>query len=137
MIDITAPIIPGESIGGIRLGTPIENVLMQGGMAFEVEERKGWDGVLFYTYRSSSLRLWVKNGRISQIMAHGDYQGKLLDVIEIGMTCPDLEARFGKLELDIYDNPVLPQVPGVSFEYDVESNPSDITEIYVFDASDD
>ncbi len=84
-------------------------------------------------YRSASVDVWVRDGRIAQIMVHGAYRGHLPGQVGLGMPLHEVRARLGDTCLDDEDNVVVQAIAGVCIEYDVDSPVSELTEIYIFD----
>ena len=134
MFDLNAPIIPGESAAGVRLGQPIKDILV----------RQTPDAVIELTdcekYQFGSVRLWVSSGKISQIGLYADYRGRLKEGIGIGSTVEEVQTLLGKIEEDEDDNLVVVGTPGWCFETEEwlegrqpEQNPkAKISEVYVF-----
>jgi hypothetical protein len=141
-MNIEAPIVPGESAAGIQLGSPIEEVLKEDTHSFDSGEReKPWFPTLVKTrYRSAMVDVWAGNGRVTQIMVHTGYRGKLMGTIGLGSTIADIERHIGAWEEDEEDNLVLRDMPGVGFEIegyfpnleDPAFRNAPIKEIYVF-----
>ncbi len=119
MIDITAPIIPGQSAAGIRVGTAIDEVVQRLELDFTVEQIINPYVTLdppAYRYRSAMVDLWVREGMIDQVMLHDGYRGKLMGKIGLGSTIADIEEMVGLWEEDEEDNLIIRGVPGLCFE---------------------
>lgn len=130
MIDSLSPIVPGQSAAGIKIGSPIQNVLKQMTSSFQKEEIKGVASSPsrnLTRYRSTMVDIWEENGVVVQVMVHDGYRGKLMGAVGLGSTVAELEAQLGEWEEDEEDNLVLSNFPGMSFE--VEGIFSDIAEI--------
>ena len=119
-------IIPGESLGGITLGSPLAHY---------------WDDITHYQETSGNLHYWLdgRNSivyelvdyfiefrvhmpscRIDRIAALPGYQGAFQNIIRIGMPTPQVE----NLGLGFYYNElgecfVSPQYPGLILEPDL------------------
>ena len=116
-------IIPGESLGGITLGSPLAHY---------------WDDITHYQEASGNLHYWMASRnsivyelvdcfiefrvhmptcRIDRIAALPGYQGAFQNIIRIGMPTPQVE----NLGLGFYYNElgecfVSPQYPGLILE---------------------
>lgn len=141
-MNIEAPIDPGESAAGIQLGSPIEEVLKEDKHSFDSGEReKPWFPTLVKTrYCSAMVDVWAGNGRVTQIMVHDSYRGKLMGKIGLGSTIADIERDIGAVEEDEDDSLVIRDFPGLFFEIegyfpDLQKDPAyryaPIKEIYV------
>ena len=117
-MDIQAPIVPGESAAGIRLGSPIEEILQEQKTSFLSEEvvHPLFPLPITTRYRSEMVDVWVKEGKVEQIMVHDGYRGKLMGTIGLGSTLADIERHIGAWEEDEEDNLVIRNLPGVMFE---------------------
>jgi len=93
-----------------------------------------------------NVRLWLDNGRISQICLIKNYTGTLENQIGIGSKLSDLKDKYGEVIEDEEDNLILQNYPGVCFETEMwEGTPGNekcsdnldkkITEIYVYPIS--
>ena len=135
MIDIRAPIVPGKLAAGISIGGLVKElrttVTTQSTTKLSSGER----------YDLDVIKLWVKNGVITQICVRSGYRGVLENRISIGSTIGDVEERFGcSVEEDEEDNLIAPNSPGWCFEteewakpYTVSNNRNaKITSISVF-----
>jgi hypothetical protein len=135
-INIKSPIISGKSIGGIELGTKINNI-----EEFENFEKESiineWfpNPRDFIIYKSESINFWTNKGFIDQIMAYEKYEGKLFEVIGIGSTIRDIEKYISSVYEDYEDNLAIEGIKGLCFEVqsptqDINNTP--ISEIFVF-----
>ena len=118
IMNIQAPIVPGESAAGIQVGSPIEEILQAQRPSFISEEvmHPLFPVPVTTRYRSAMVDVWVKEGRVEQIMVHDGYRGKLLGTIGLGSTMADIETHIGAWEEDEEDNLVIRDLPGVIFE---------------------
>lgn len=71
-----------------------------------------------------NVRLWLNNGRISQIGLVKDYSGTLEKQIGIGSKLSDVKDKYGDIIEDIEDNLILKNYPGVCFETEMWEGPS-------------
>jgi hypothetical protein len=117
-MNIEAPIIPGESAAGIRLGTLIEEVLNEHKNSFDSGEvvKPTFPIRVTTRYRSAMVDLGVIKGKVEQIMVHDGYRGKLVGTIGLGATIADIERYIGLVEEDEEDNLVIRDIPGLVFE---------------------
>jgi hypothetical protein len=129
MVNLCAPILPGQGAASIILGTDGQEILSHTTVEFQAEEI-GQSGLV--RYRSANVDLWVKNGLVEQILVHGQYSGLLLQKIRLSSTIDEVRRLHGPVSLDDEDNLVIERVPGLCFEIDVHQYSSPITEIYVF-----
>ena len=135
-INLQAPIIPGESIGSIKVKTNINQV--ENFNSFEQERviNKYFPDLDLIIYKTDSVSFWVKKGFITQIMAHGNYEGKLFDLIGIGSTINDIEKLIDPVDEDNEDNLIIEGIKGLCFEVrlppDNDLNSTPIAEIFVF-----
>jgi hypothetical protein len=143
-MNLEAPIVPGESVAGIQLGSPIEEILKEQETHFISEEIVNPlvpSPTALWRYRSATVDLWVREGIVDQIMVCNGYRGKLMGKIGLGSTIADIEMQIGAWEEDEEDNLVIRDLPGLCFEIegyfpDLRKNPAfryaPIKEIYVF-----
>ena len=134
MFDLNAPIIPGESAAGVRLGQPIKDILayQSPDVVTEINDLE--------KYQFGSVHLWVNAGKISQIGLYAEYRGRLKESIGIGSTIEEVQNSLGKIEEDEDDNLVVAGISGFCFEteewldsHQPEKNPeAKISELYVF-----
>jgi hypothetical protein len=117
-MNIEAPIIPGESAAGIRLGSLIEEVLNEHKNSFDSGEivKPTFPIRVTTRYRSAMVDLGVIKGKVEQIMVHDGYRGKLMGTIGLGSTIADIERYIGPVEEDEEDNLVIRNIPGLVFE---------------------
>jgi hypothetical protein len=110
-LDLDAPIVPGLSAAGIRVGTLLEQVLATAAP----DEVVDLDGCIRYTFGPVSI--WAKGGRVDQIGVFAGYRGRLEGSVAIGSTIADVEGVFAAAVIeDDEDNLVVAGVPGWCFE---------------------
>jgi len=134
MLVLDAPIIPGDSAAGLRIGTSIEDVLVHEKPNATVPLH----GAIKYDF--GPIHLWVANGSIFQIGVFAGYRGSLRSGIKIGSTIGEIQQAIGAVTEDEEDNLVVPGYPGWCFEteewlegHQPEQNPkARVTEIYVY-----
>jgi hypothetical protein len=130
-IDLTSPIVPGHSAGGILVGAEIEAVLA----ANEIEFKKVERTEEITLYQSDHIDFAVdETGKIYQIMVHGGYLGKIQDKVGLGSTYEDVGTHLGRVGEDWEDNMVVKEFPGFCFEHTPSSDgpPFLLTHICVF-----
>jgi hypothetical protein len=110
MLDLNAPIIPGLSAAGIRVGSE-HSELAEAGQS-KPERIHGND----VKYRLGAVTLWVNDGLIEQVSVRSPYRGKVNGLIGIGDRIADVQAAFGPVVEDDDDNLVVPALPGWCFE---------------------
>src|SRR6185437_9095357 len=70
------------------------------------------------------VKLWTKNGLITQIGVHSGYLGVLENRVRIGSTIAEVEECFGcSVEEDEEDNLIVPNSPGWCFETEEWAKP--------------
>jgi hypothetical protein len=137
MFDLDAPIVPGESAAGIRLGDPISSIL---------EKVNPRQTILIHSdkcYEFGPVSLWEENGEVTQIGLYAGYRGALAEAIRVGSTIQAVQEKLGQFVEDEDDNLVVESIPGWCFETEnwlesrkVVPDPAlKITEIYVFSLS--
>jgi len=134
MFDLAAPIVPGKSAAGIKLGQSIDEIIK---FHQPVEIHSLGDGA---KYCFNQIDLWVRNGKVVQISVKFDYLGNVQNKIGIGATINDVQSAFGKVMEDEEDNLIVPSIPGWCFETETWQNGQEIsenlnsriTEIFVF-----
>lgn len=85
-LDITAPIIPFEGLGGIKLYSTreeLKDILSLDGVESEIK-RSGW--IEYRIQNSVALTFHLTNNKLFRIVALDNYQGKLFGKIGIGTT---------------------------------------------------
>lgn len=120
MLDLDAPIIPGEGAAGIRVGSRIAELPADVLARFSVERRVNpcLPNAVLTLYRSDAVTLTVENRVIDQIEMHGDYRGRLRGAVGIGSTVAEVEARIGPVIKDGEDNLSIHDISGLCFEVD-------------------
>lgn len=103
MINIEAPIIPWDGIGGIHLYTNISELRQL------IEEQGGQPkflGKFLIKYEINNLvEIWfnVLNGKLFKITALSNYTGKLFEKISIGMPIDDVLKIEPSFEYDEFE----------------------------------
>jgi hypothetical protein len=98
MIDLDAPILPGQAAAGITLGAPAAEALRGGDGLFTTEEIisaciQAPSGVA--RYRSAHVDFWATDGIVTRVMVHGHYRGTLRATIGLGAAPAEVAARIG------------------------------------------
>jgi uncharacterized protein (TIGR02996 family) len=110
MLNLEAPIIPGISAAGIRIGQPVETILA----VLQPLEVVPLDGC--QRLRFGAVDLWVKQRLVDQIGIYKGYRGTIAGKIGIGSILQEVEAAFGSVLEDEEDNLVVAGMPGWCFE---------------------
>jgi hypothetical protein len=136
MVDLDATIIPGKGASGISIGTNLRDLpegtrpqsvtpLLSGGLKHDL----------------GSVKIWSKDGVITQVGVYSGYRGTLRSDIRVGSTLAEVEDCFGcPVEENDEDNLVVPGFPGLCFDTEEwggnhtisENRNARITAIYVF-----
>ncbi len=111
MIQLDAPILPGERAAGIRVGEPIARLLEAHQPEAHVPLQEGRERFHF-----GPVWVWAENGRITQVGVSRGYSGRLAGRIGIGSTVRDVERLIGPIGEDDEDNLVVVGSPGWCFE---------------------
>src|SRR5688500_14542042 len=106
MFDLNAPIIPGESAAGIRVGQPVDSILA-GDTPDAVVELHGCTRFEF-----GPVRLWVTNGKVSQVGVYAGYLGSLRQGVGVGSTLGQVQLTLGRVVEDEEDNLVVEGMHG-------------------------
>lgn len=121
-IDINAPIIPFEGLGGIKLystSDSLNDILSLD----NVRKKILWegDGVAYEIQNKISLQFLVSNNKLFKIVALPEYKGKVFGKIGIGMTAEELlEVEPSFIYLDFEE--VWVSDKGIFIEMDPETN---------------
>lgn len=89
MLDLNAPILPGYSAAGIRLGQPVAEVLLQS-PAPVVETLP-----TLTLYRFGAVSVWARDGLVDQVGVFAGYIGTLLSGVCLGMPLVEVQRRMG------------------------------------------
>ncbi|HEY7357780.1 MAG TPA: hypothetical protein VH590_14985 [Ktedonobacterales bacterium] len=119
MLDLDAPLVPGQSAAGYRIGMSIEEIPQRERALFQPTPILDYRGQPTggIRYRSLNVDLWTDNaGHINQIGIHNGYRGKLLDKIHLGMTADDIERLIGPCAEDDEDTLTIRGIRGFCFE---------------------
>lgn len=136
VIDLTAPIIPGQSAGGIVLNSNIWDLVVH------VSPKSTTQRSSLVLHDFGPVRVWSSDNIINQIGVSNGYRGTLSHgPIRIGSTISDVEKWFGReVEENEEDSLVVPGSAGWSFETEQwsgypsvkENRGAHITQIFVF-----
>lgn len=135
LLDISAPIVPFEGIGGIKLySTRTELRELLEGEAVEAEIINN-DWIRYDIQNSVELFFHLKNNKLFRITTLDDYRGKLFEKIGVGTTEEELlkvEPSFG------YDDfeEVWESEKGVFIEMDSETNTVRWISVYIRELDD-
>ena len=111
MIFLDAPILPGLSAAGIRLGSSKAEVLE---LAIPKSIERLGDGAEKLDY--GSVTVWTRSGVVDQVGVSGGYSGKLRGCIGLGDSIANIQAAVGPVTEDDEDNLVVLELPGWCFE---------------------
>ena len=111
MIDLDAPIVPGRSAAGVSVGCAVSELLSTVGAHSTTklcgEERHDFGAV----------KIWAKEGVISQVGVYSGYRGILQPGVQVGSTISEVEKSFAcSVQENEEDNLVVPTSPGWCFE---------------------
>lgn len=125
MLDLDAPIVPGQSAAGYHIGMSIDEVLQEEKALFQphpvLDYRKQPTGRVYYA--SDHVYLWVDaQGLIYSIGVGNGYRGKLFEKIGLGMTIDDIERLVGPVALHRWDWLSIFGVWG--FDFDIDWRPT-------------
>ncbi len=137
MFDLNAPIIPGKSAAGVHIGQPIEGILAGESPAAVIEINS------CTRFEFGTVRLWVENGKVSQVGVYAGYLGTLMQGIGIGATLGEIQSLLGPVVEDEEDHLIVEGMLGWCFDTEEwvagrqsEKNPDvRVSEIYVFAAA--
>lgn len=121
LIDYNAPILPGFSSGGLRIGTSIQSIKQE--LDEFVNEGDGIYSVpvpFYVRYEKPSefhIDVYALNGKVIEISVKKPYQGTLPNGFKIGMTLEEAQAREPTFTYDEWDEGYkIEGMPGVVFE---------------------
>jgi hypothetical protein len=135
-IDITAPITPGKSLGGLELRTPLLEMqqLIDGFGEYRLETFKlASPYEARYRFGSGEVTVCVdvRNGKVFKLIAGEGYIGKLYNTVSVGMTAGDAFAALPRLYFHAGEDIILlsqvdqghTPLPGIAFNV-AEDGPS-------------
>lgn len=122
MIDINAPIVPFESIGGIKLYSKLEDVFervikLEDDVTIHVDKWK----LIFEIAEKVSLIFCNANGKLYAIVARDEYKGKLFDKIYSLMQVDELLKLEPSFEYDDWEEFYYSKNLGVQFRKDCQT----------------
>ena len=86
---LTAPLLPGHSAAGIRLGQPVAEVLLHA--SAPVLEKL----LTLTVYRFGAVWVWARDGRVDQVGDFDGYTGTLPSGVCLGMPLVEVQRRTG------------------------------------------
>ncbi|GAA3920580.1 hypothetical protein [Hymenobacter algoricola] len=89
MLDLNAPILPGHSAAGIRLGQPVAEVLRYA-PAPVIETLS-----TVTVYRFGAVAVWARDGMVDQVGVFDGYTGSLPSGVCLGMPLVEVQRRMG------------------------------------------
>jgi hypothetical protein len=137
--DLSAPIVPGKSLGGILLGAPADSLIPHLDILDEETIGKG-----HIRYEIDSMDIWVKDSVVVQLSAMDDYTGTIDGKVSIGSTIHKTVNTVGPLTENEDGHIIATKSEGVKFSTDnwIEASDSKLnlavniiqtlTEIFVF-----
>jgi len=118
MIDLDASIVPGKAAAGISIGSAVSELLANIRPLTAIK-LSGSERLDFGT-----IKIWARNGIVTQVGVYSGYRGMLQTTIHIGSTIADVEDCFGcPVEQDEEDNLIVPNSPGWCFETETWEKP--------------
>ena len=128
-IDINAPIIPFEGLGGIKLYSTIEElkgILLLDNVTFQI-----FDNWIEYNIQNKvSLTFHLKNSKLLRISTLSEYQGTLFEKIKVGMSETELQHADSSFVYDDFEE-VWFSDKGVFIETDPETNKIKWIAVYI------
>jgi hypothetical protein len=122
MIDIDAPIVPGKSAAGVSVGSLVSELVAA------VRPRSTTKRSSGERHDLGAIRVWAKEGVITQIAVYSGYWGIPQPGIRIGSTIADVEDSFGSsVQEDEEDDLVVPDSPGWCFETEEWGTPQTVS----------
>ena len=110
MIELCAPIIPGESAAGLHIDQLMSEILDQKTPA----SVKHLENVIRYKF--GPVWVWARNNRVDQIGLFHGYQGELPQGIGVGAQMQEVNKTIGDIFEDEEDNLCVVDSPGWCFE---------------------
>lgn len=111
--DLTAPIIPGESLGGIALGADAKTIIPNIEILQKEIIQKG-----LIRYETDSIDIWVKDSEVVKLAALDNYTGTIDGKVGIGASIKKTVSVIGPLEENFDEDLIAPKVKGVCFKSD-------------------
>lgn len=122
VIDLDAFIIPAKTAAGVSIGSAVSELLatIRPQSTTKLSDGEKCD--------FGAIKIWAKNGTVTQIGVYSGYRGTLQATIRIGSTIADVEDCFGcPVEEDEEDNLVVPTSPGWCFGTEEWENPQTVS----------
>ncbi|MBC8083209.1 MAG: hypothetical protein H7Z21_08360 [Hymenobacter sp.] len=110
MMDLCAPIVPGESAAGLHIGQLMSEILDHQ-TPTSVEHLES-----VTRYEFGPVWVWARNNRVDQIGVFHGYQGGLPQGIGVGAQMQEVQETIGDVFEDEEDNLCVVDSPGWCFE---------------------
>lgn len=121
LFDLNAPIIPGESLGGIKIGDTYNDLLdRERHFLIGLESKTNGSNIIYKYEDAVSFIIKLKSCRVENISASTNYKGSLMNKIKIGSNIDELKEVMPILiEHPIFDGAYYNvQVKGIHFHID-------------------
>lgn len=135
LLDISAPIVPFEGFGEIKLYSTREELreLLEGEAVEEEIINNDW--IRYDIQNSVELFFHLKNNKLFRITTLDNYQGKLFEKIGVGTTEKELLKVEPSLVYDDFEE-VWESEKGVFIEMDAETNTVRWISVYIKELDD-
>ena len=136
LLDISAPIVPFEGFGEIKLYSTREELreLLEGEAVEEEIINNDW--IRYDIQNSVELFFHLKNNKLFRITTLDNYQGKLFEKIGVGTTEKELLEVEPSFVYDDFEE-VWESEKGIFIEMDAETNTVRWISVYIRELDDD
>ena len=142
IVSKTAPIIPNESLGGLRLRdqlSSIQQLVLREGADTQGHYRLVRPFEASYDLLRGVVEVVVdvRNGKIARLSCHPGYVGLLFDAVRIGMTVREAMEARSCFEYNEAEELILCEgIPGISLSVaGVDPDPADIMDMRIVSIS--
>ncbi|MDQ7822076.1 MAG: hypothetical protein RDV48_04710 [Candidatus Eremiobacteraeota bacterium] len=125
-------IVPGKSVGPLRLDSTIEECIKILGNPTETEQATPLSSSKGYYFNEQNLVLCVESSKISGIIVN-DRSYPTLEGIRVGSSLQEMEARYGTKDRHTSGSSLVYPLKGIAFIVEKEQ----ITSIYIFKLEND